>query len=44
MQSLLGSDRFRAYIKGKPVGLFAACRGFYRNNLHEGFLKALVVT
>jgi hypothetical protein len=35
MQSLLRSDRFRAYIKDKPVGLFAACRGFYRNNLHE---------
>lgn len=35
IQSLIRSDRFRAYIKDKPVGVFASCRGFFRNNLHE---------
>src|SRR4051812_178537 len=35
IQSLVHSERFRSYIKDKPVGLFAACRGFFRNNLHE---------
>ena len=35
IQSLLRSERFHSYIKGKPVGLFASCRGFFRNNLHE---------
>jgi len=35
IQSLVRSERFRSYIKNKPVGLFAACRGFFRNNLHE---------
>lgn len=35
IQSLLRSPRFRGYVAGKPVGLFAACRGFFRNNLHE---------
>jgi hypothetical protein len=35
IQSLLRSERFHSYIKDKPVGLFAACRGFFRANLHE---------
>jgi hypothetical protein len=35
IQSLVRSEQFRGYIKGKPVGVFAACRGFFRNNLHE---------
>lgn len=33
IQSLVRSDRFRSYVRGLPVGLFAACRGFYRENL-----------
>jgi len=35
IQALLRSARFRDYVRGKPIGLFAACRGFFRNNLHE---------
>lgn len=35
IQSLVRSERFQAYVVDKPVGIFAACRGFYRNNLHE---------
>lgn len=35
IQSLLRAERFRAYVANKPVGIFAACRGFFRNNLHE---------
>jgi hypothetical protein len=35
IQALLRSERFRSYVRDKPVGLFAACRGFFRNNLAE---------
>ncbi|HEY6002585.1 MAG TPA: hypothetical protein VIV57_06900 [Anaeromyxobacter sp.] len=33
VQNLVRSEEFRAYVKGKPVGLLATCRGAYRNNL-----------
>lgn len=33
MRSLVRSEEFRAHVKGKPVALFAACRGAYKNNL-----------
>jgi hypothetical protein len=35
MQNLLRMPRFRSYVAGKPTGIFAACRGFFRDNLHE---------
>lgn len=35
VQNLLRMQRFRDYIKGKPMGLFASCRGFFRDNLAE---------
>ena len=35
MQSLLRSRKMQDYLNGKPVGVFAGCRGAYKNNLAE---------
>jgi hypothetical protein len=33
IRTLVQSEAFRAHVRGKPVGLFAGCRGAYANNL-----------